>query len=695
MRKYTLSVAIVLASCLSQTVLAQIDSSQLDLGFLTLKKEFAQTITIHGADLEKMPFTNLSDAIAPWTYGAYATPGTLLYVVDGNPVTDPNIYDIHDIEEVVLVQNAIGTAGSIDGQQRLVLVRTRRGKAKTGFTAGVQSGLVNASGNGVNTDNRLYHQYYIGAYRNLNTISFGISAGFQRDVWPLQNDSTNTSTPLNLQRWRLNGYFSWRPATWTQVELSMNYTPQRTEVDYSGVWKINTPYPHFYSGTSKQYFPLPVVNWRSEILPGLKNELQATYLNSSYRLQDEQVESLNFNFNPAYVTSDDSTRTAHHLRIRDRLGYILPAGAWTIEPGVIASYENISEKYNEYWQGSQFNQPPPYTSLNVGAGYSTYHHLVSQYAKVWMLAPSATITYKRALDITGGVILDIGSEHLAPRKSFPFASLALDLFKLGGKERAGSLKIFGSYAQRTQFSFGSYALTGLSTELTDGNVPGSTIYVPGSTGGFVLPPAPFKQPIFWSWQAGTTFSAVKDRLQLQYAFERRNFFTLSYYTLPAGTGYAGSYAYHIWTATLHHFEIAARPLDGPSLKWESRLNITLLRNKTDTFYREELTGKPGPGEVASDPLSWTGGWVNRVRVQKFTAGLDLLYHFHETVYGRSSSNTYVSSLVNSVIIPNIYAGYSFHSIELFVESRGLVRNSKQDLMDQRKYYTLGGKFTIQ
>jgi hypothetical protein len=51
------------------------------------------------------------------------------------------------------------------------------------------------------------------------------------------------------------------------------------------------------------------------------------------------------------------------------------------------------------------------------------------------------------------------------------------------------------------------------------------------------------------------------------------------------------------------------------------------------------------------------------------------------------------------MIPNIYIGYRWHlphaqTLEFFVESRGLVRKSTSDLLDQRRYYTVGGKLSI-
>jgi len=109
-------------------------------------RSFTQTITVKGADLEKMPFVNLADAIRAWFYGAYTVPGTLAYVVDGNPVTDVNFYPIYEIEEVTLVQNAIGAAAYGSTQQGLVIVTTKRGKERGGFRMAGQAGLVNANG---------------------------------------------------------------------------------------------------------------------------------------------------------------------------------------------------------------------------------------------------------------------------------------------------------------------------------------------------------------------------------------------------------------------------------------------------------------------------------------------------------------------------------------------------------------------
>jgi hypothetical protein len=85
-----------------------------------------------------------------------------------------------------------------------------------------------------------------------------------------------------------------------------------------------------------------------------------------------------------------------------------------------------------------------------------------------------------------------------------------------------------------------------------------------------------------------------------------------------------------------------------------------------------------------------------VQVKDFTAGLDLLYHFGELI---TNTTTGATSRLNSIVVPNLYAGYRWHlahgeTLEFFVESRGVIRSHTSDLSDERRYYTAGGKFSL-
>jgi len=64
---------------------AESASNRYDIGYVTLNKAFTQHVTIRGEDLEKMPFSNLTEAIRAWLFGAYTGPTSISFVVDGHP----------------------------------------------------------------------------------------------------------------------------------------------------------------------------------------------------------------------------------------------------------------------------------------------------------------------------------------------------------------------------------------------------------------------------------------------------------------------------------------------------------------------------------------------------------------------------------------------------------------------------------
>lgn len=226
MKIAALTLALLTTACSNPSSLfAQSDSIHLDLGYMYLNRAYTQIISVKGTDLEKMPFANLSDALSVWLQGAYTISANLQYVVDGNPVSDVNAYSIEDIEEVILVQDASALMRTAEGQQQLVLLRTKRKNTPSGLTVAAQTGLVNQSLTGASTGSSFYHNYYAGGWHNIGKFSIGLSANYLRDVYPLPSGDEVHVTP-NLQRFRFNGYLTWRPDSHNQLELTLNYTPE-------------------------------------------------------------------------------------------------------------------------------------------------------------------------------------------------------------------------------------------------------------------------------------------------------------------------------------------------------------------------------------------------------------------------------------------------------------------------------------
>lgn len=698
MKNTTLSLtALAFACCYIVPAIAQYDSSRLDAGYLHLKRDFTQTITVKGSDLERMPITNLSEAIAAWFYGAYTQPLTLQYVVDGNPVSDVNAYSIHDIEEVVLVQNAAALVNTANGQQELVIVRTKRGRGKRGITADAQTGFVDDNSLGKVSDRRFYHNYYLTAWQNLDKVSFGASGNYMRDVYPNYTGG-NVITPDNLQRWRLNGYFTWRPNSHNQVEIMLNYTPERI-ADLTK--DIEQPSEYTIAANTTQHYFLPRLLWHSDLSPKWTNDLQATYVNSTAAAStyDASLEEPKDTLEQTNYSQSGSGK-AYHLWLRDHLEYRITAGHWQIEPAINATYEH----YDEQTAGQSLESVAIYNG-NTLAPPSTLYEYSEAYGlkeSTVVLTPALDISYKRAFDIQGGVLVDAGHQKgSGGRDAFPFASVSLDFFRLADEHASSGLKVFGSYAQRTVPSPQGYNLLDLkSSNLADGaNYEAGTVYEETLTGLVPIVNAPNNvTPVYWVWQTGMSYTGWKDRLTIRYSFERRNFLEPNLAVLP------GNYVVPIYPeffSTLQHADIRVKVFDAEGWRWLTGLNATILSNKVHSGSSLQSTEayKQDVGDDSPNPGSWTGGWVNRVLVKRFTAGLDLLYHFGESVQSETYSGAYNAVKVNSVIIPNIYVGYSWHLagvqiLECFVESRGPIRNSTNDLLDGRRYYTIGGKLSL-
>jgi hypothetical protein len=143
---------------------------------------------------------------------------------------------------------------------------------------------------------------------------------------------------------------------------------------------------------------------------------------------------------------------------------------------------------------------------------------------------------------------------------------------------------------------------------------------------------------------------------------------------------------------LQHLDIRVKVVDAERVSWRSGFNVTVLRTTENNEGILQLDNAP-IGDVAPGPWTWTGGWVNRIQVKDFSAGLDLLYHFNET------SPVANQGKLNSAATPNVYLAYRLHFgratvLELFVDSRDLIQSANSDVTDPRRYYTVGGKLGL-
>src|ERR1700679_1243616 len=151
---------------------AQTDTSSYDLGRISVKKDFTQTVTIKGSDLEHYQFSDLADAINVWLYGTYTNAGSVVYVINGNIATDVNAYSIYDVDEITLVQSALAQVSGTGTEQQMIVIKLKTNRQeKQGVSAAGQTSLVNSrnlnKNDGLKSTTGIYNQYYVSAFKNI------------------------------------------------------------------------------------------------------------------------------------------------------------------------------------------------------------------------------------------------------------------------------------------------------------------------------------------------------------------------------------------------------------------------------------------------------------------------------------------------------------------------------------------------
>jgi len=666
---------------------AQTDSTYYDLGHLLIKKDFTQSITIKGSDLEKMPFSNLSEAVNVWFYGTYSTSSTLVYVIDGNMVNDVNAYNIHDIDEITLVQNAVVQLNGASGPQQLVLIKTKRNKpGKEGIEAAGQTSLVNTrnlSGqSGTKSETELYHDYYVSAYKNFAKSQFGVSVDYLRDVAPaITGPSFKVNDPMHYDRFRFNGYANaevWKGST---LNFDASYTPQRTKSDIT----LISNNPDLSATNERQYYVIEhLVNLdlslKSHLTGGLNNILSAGYDHFSYQEHDS------FFINE--LTSPPQTNTSlifafnrtSNLELRDNLYYEKKVGDFVFEPSLNFTYRFVRDSVTlNSVSINNGNDPTGGFSQNSTSYYKT---------KTYFLTPSLNISYKNFFNIQGGFLYNLTSLHAsdtqaAPPKLLPFVTTTFDIAHLVDNKTSLSIKLHGSYAESYPLGDGTATLTELnnllSTTIVNNTPTTGTITTVGTPVAFGNLYNYYK-----TLTLGAEIDPFKGKLTLNYLFEKRNFVTtiteiVDNGSLPQYFNIGVNEIYY-----LHNININYKVISSRSFKWQTGLNATMIKTELP-----QVSATFGTGE-------WTGGFVNRFEFQNVFAGANLLYLLKEPHFDMPTFSTVKT---NSFSLQNIYAGVriktaSLRNLEIFANGRNVFQNKASDITDNRKFYGLGFKLGL-
>lgn len=663
-----------------QNVAAQNDSL-LDLGRIKIRKDFTQTITIKGSDLQKIPFGTISEVIAPWLHGAMTNRPNLVFVVDGSLVNDVNAWSIYDIEEITLVQNSLVNLNGAINQQQLVLVKTKRNSGESGFTFAGSSALAkNYADDPISdkSETNFYHQYHVAARKKLGKVSVGASANWVRDVYPLKEiKGLETKTPRELNRFRINGWLDVDLAEGHTLSAGLNYVPQSVNYDYELIYSANGLGRQY--GKQKQSLINPYLKLSNRIGGGFTNELSVSYLSAKRPGESTFDREFIFPSQPSqyYISQSETKSKSTNLLIREQISYSKKLGDWLLEPSLNFTYRSIKERSEYIIASSNMIDPP-----SIQGGMSRYE------MDCYVLTPAFGISYKNSFNLAGGVSASL-TDDTKPMGDgvFPFASVMVDVLRIRNAGNPQSLKIFGSFAKAANFADAYFSQQSVSTEAT----PTYVSNVGPIFGGGVILPRPFPDNAKrYSLNLGANFATAGDEFQISYNFNDRRYVDVLIYQLPTPQGIMQAVTWPDYRLTSHRLGVMARIAEEGKFQWLTGINVTTfkLKTKMDQVFSTTL-------ETVSnnDKANWTGGFTNRLQLGKFALGLDLQYIFNEQ--RPVSFATYKT--INSWRLNTLYGSYSLpwrdnHSLELYLTARNAFEDDHASFPgNYTKYYGAGFK----
>ncbi|MGZ3776130.1 MAG: hypothetical protein ACXVI9_00640 [Mucilaginibacter sp.] len=684
--------AAALVVLLAFTVTAQDDSLYYDLGRVLVKKSNTKTTTIKGFDLEKYQASNLSDAINVWLYGTYSTAGSIVYVVDGNILTDVNVYSIFDIEEVTLVESATTQVSGAGPGKQMVLIKLRTDRTgKKGIEVNGQNSLVDLRKQanlppGATTTNSVYNQYYISAYRNYKNVRVGVSTEYERDVQPGTNQyGFQLLTPPNFNRLKLNAYVDANLWKGTTLSFTAGYLPQTNRYSYRHD-TIIAVIPDTERSIYATHFTQKLFNTdlsiKSNITKGLTNRFSAGYSHSNFR--EDNIYT--YTGTVAQVVSNNMealNERSHNLVLRDYLFYHGQVAGFDIEPSVNLTYRNSRDTltYRDSTYFIETNIPPDY-------GYSRLASVIN--TKRFIMTPSVDVNYKDMLDIQGGFAALLNTvkdttptAHIS--RIYPFASVSVNLAKVIGLT-AIKWQFYASYSKQSKVLTDDYTALSAFSQAT---LPGAVYNTPD------IP----NQPLRNSGYQGGMDVGLSRNFSVSYNYEYKYYRSYIDTTVQndggpvANTIVATPFNSRVVTTHLS----ASYNVRAATFSWMTTLTGTESHMEIlDTAsLNNRFAGYLNKGH------RWSGGVTNRFAYKNYFGGVDVLYQVGErpenliNVFNVApGGNPPLNN--NSFTIQNIFFGVRFKVrytkfVELYANGRNIAQNQSSTITDNRRFYGLGLK----
>jgi len=679
MKNKLLACTVVLLAVFFNSAKAQSDTSNYDLGRLTLQRKFTQAITIKAADMEKMPFSSLSEVINIYFNGIYGNKQSLAYVINGNLNTDIGAYSIYDIDEITFIQNATTVLNGITPTQVLVLVKTKRGgPGRSGIMINGQTNIVSMytnhieptisrSYNAGNTTTNLYHQYYLSGYVNKKKYTAGISASVQHNVFSQYWNKTIFSTikPYTSDRFRFNGYIDVKLGKKNVLSVSGGYVPQRdrqTQINAFVSPNGKSDELYIYDSQNLYYADLKL---KSQILKGLNNVLSAGF-------QRVQTNANYDDFGQIFNFIRDSVAATNTYLVKDELSYVLRIGDLTLNPAV-----NIT-----YRQGRD-------------TATSSSGRIITKQKQV-AVTPSLTVNYDDIVMLQGGV-QKITNTNILPYKGYefpkilPFGSVSVDVLRpFEVSDTTAKLMLFGSFSRSQAYT---------------GDVTGSLSYHIGFLLSGISGPVynsmvnPYKT--YDQLQGGLTLSLFKNTVSFSYNYNIQKFNTRFSLHGISAAGAPDTSRLTDASINIHRAGLNFKLISTSNFSWSTNLNANLVIKK-----------QPDNDYLISDIMKYfypgkrfiTGGFVNQLTYKEFVAGIDVLYGINKARYTGGRFPVVIDHS-NVIDLQNFYIGYKVpvrkvKSLEVYANARNLLERGiplepeNLHFYDDRRFIGVGFKLEL-
>lgn len=678
-RSKKISCIVFLLLLFSLSIHAQTDTSYYDLGRGRIKRDFSQAMVIKARDLR--PFFNSSiDDLVKARLG-YAN--DLVYVIDGNAINNIDNYSIYDIEEIVILDNALGTLNGAYAAKFLVLVKTNRGKEMPeGFTLGAaaKTGIVSGRtdleefGSSYESDVRQYHQYYVSGNYRSQKLHVGTSIDYMRDAGPLvRQEDHELSLKTNYNPLKVRTFADYRfhrahtlsaEVSWSPIWHTLDYEERR----YLPSYEIDTRQEQDYKSSYLQ----GTLQLKSRFLKHFENDLVGAYNWGEVSRETFYATSRYSNGTEQFGASgrDSYNVWRRHLLLRNTLSYNWSVGeSLTIRPFANFVFRNISHSQADESRSTSL------TDASVGAFSTNRFWYRTRY---WTMQPALDITWRNYLNLNGGVVFSKSTYLLSgDTRKFPFASVSADVLQLLREGSHSSLKLFASYARSENLGDDQTTVSISENNEYLASLPVYT-YIPS------LNTDAFDRTTF---VMGAHFGLLREVLRLGYSYNGRRY--------PLARRAANSTVLQNYEVQLsndfHRLSFGAKPFSGHGFGWQSDLHAFITKVEVEHVGQGE-TPLSGDYLLDSDPLYFQ--WANKWSYKDFFMGMDVMAADNQPYQSLDESLVLKWETRQTFSIQHLYLGKDLslangQKLNIYAYARNLFENRYSLLADHRVYCGVG------